>query len=245
MKISATGKTDKGARRGNNEDAFIIMPGGKCAAVADGMGGAAAGEVASRIFVDAVREIFSPAYPKNREDVSALVREAFKTGNERILSSARQNPAYNSMGCTADLIAFGDDRYILGHVGDSRTYLFREGELRQLTKDHSLVQRQVEAGLITPRQARSHSMKNVILRALGIDLSLSLDIIRGPVLPADIFLLCSDGLSDMVEDQEISAILASSGTIEEKAALLVASALQAGGRDNITVVLCQSHSRGL
>jgi PPM family protein phosphatase len=240
MNICAFGKTDKGTRRSNNEDAFVITPSKRYSAVADGMGGAAAGEVASRIFVDTVRELFALAQPGSQEEVTSLVREAFQVGNEKIISSAQETPEHEGMGCTAELIAFNEDRYTVGHVGDSRTYLYRGGELRQLTKDHSLVQHQVDDGIITPLQARRHAMKNVILRALGLDESLSLDIIRGRLLPLDTFLLCSDGLTDMLDDREIAGILASGAALDVKVDLLIEGALRAGGKDNVTVVLCQA-----
>ena len=125
-------------------------------------------------------------------------------------------------------------------MGDSRTYLFREGELRQITKDHSLVQHQVDQGIITATEARSHAMKNIVLRALGVDPSLSLDIVRGRVMPEDLFLLCSDGLTDMLDDVEIGKILASGLTIGEKVDKLISCAITAGGKDNVTAVLCQA-----
>lgn len=243
MKICSAGKSDTGMRRQNNEDAFLLLPMQRCFAVADGMGGAAAGEVASGIFVAAVDEIFVPCTPRSADEVTTLVREAFQEGNERIVTTAEGTPDYQGMGCTAQLIAFFEDHYILGHVGDSRTYLLRNGELRQITKDHSLVQRQVDQGLLTVEQAKTHKMKNVILRALGVDRSLSLDIIRGRVCPSDLFLLCSDGLSDMVADEEIHRLLTVEGGVEEKTNLLIEAALRAGGKDNVTVVLCQVDSR--
>jgi protein phosphatase len=124
-------------------------------------------------------------------------------------------------------------------VGDSRTYLFRRGQLRQLTRDHSFVQEQVEQGLLTPDQARGHSLRNVILRAVGAGESLAVDILRGKSLPGDIFLLCSDGLHDMVEDDLIRDILAPQAGVPAKAARLIETARSAGSYDNITVVLCE------
>jgi protein phosphatase len=240
MRINTIGMTDKGARRQNNEDAFVVLPGNNYSAVADGMGGAAAGEVASRIFVDTVSELFHRLDPHSEDEVKTMIGEAFRQGNERIIKSAHDTPEFEGMGCTAELIAFFADRYLVGHVGDSRTYLFRAGELRQITKDHSLVQHQVDQGIITALEARSHAMKNVVLRALGVDPSLSLDIVRGRVLPDDLFLLCSDGLTDMLDDAEIGEILASGLTIGEKVAKLINCAITAGGRDNVTAVLCQA-----
>ena len=239
MRICSIGKSDKGLRRQNNEDAFVVTANQKYCAVADGMGGAAAGEVASTLFIEAVEALFAQLQPQDEHEVSSLVREAFKQGNEMILRSVHETAEHEGMGCTAELITFFEDRYTLGHIGDSRTYLFREGELRQLTKDHSFVQHQVDQGVISADQARTHSMKNVILRALGLEPTLSLDIIRGRLFPEDLFLLCSDGLSDMVDDGGIADILASGEALPEKADALIASALRSGGRDNVTVVLCQ------
>ena len=240
MKIAIVGRTDVWTKRKNNEDAFVILPSQRFAAVADGMGGAAAGEVASRIFVDTVREYFLRLDPTSEDDVNTTIREAFLQGNARIVHNAKSTPEYEGMGCTAELIGFFEDRYVVGHVGDSRTYLFRDGELRQITKDHSLVQHQVDQGLISDEEARNHSMKNIVLRALGIDLSLPLDIVRGRVLPRDIFLLCSDGLTDMLQDGEISVILSRSNSLAEKVDMLINDAITAGGKDNVTVVLCQA-----
>lgn len=239
MRICSVGKTDKGYRRQNNEDAFVVATDQNYAAVADGMGGAAAGEVASEIFVTTVTELFSQLSPLVEDEVNLQVREAFRLGNERIFTSAQKTPEYQGMGCTAELIAFFEDRYTVGHVGDSRTYLFRGGELRQLTKDHSLVQHQIDQGLVSVDKARNHSLKNVILRALGMAPILSLDIIRGRVCPNDIFLLCSDGLSDMLSDREIVEVLALTTDLKKMAEILIASALKAGGRDNVTVVLSE------
>jgi len=240
MKIHVKGRTDVGSKRKNNEDAFIVLPDREVASVADGMGGAAAGEVASRIFVDTVNEFFLHLAPRSEEEVKAAVSEAFTQGNARIIHEARANPEYQGMGCTAELIGFFEDRYVVGHVGDSRTYLFRDDELRQITKDHSLVQHQLDQGLISKEDARNHAMKNVVLRALGIDPALSLDIVRGRALADDMFLLCSDGLSDMLPDTEIGAILSRGVSLDEKVDMLIDGALAAGGRDNVTVVLCQA-----
>jgi protein phosphatase len=141
------------------------------------------------------------------------------------------------MGCTGEMVVFTDDRYVVGHVGDSRIYLFRGGRLRQVTKDHSFVQEQVDRGLLTLEQARVHALRHMILRALGIDDALAVDLFSGKALPDDLFLLCSDGLTDMVGDQLIEERLASDLSLGEKAEILVRDACDAGGRDNVTVVL--------
>jgi protein phosphatase len=148
------------------------------------------------------------------------------------------NPDDAGMGCTGELLAFAGGRYIIGHVGDSRIYLFRNSELRQLTKDHSLVQMQLDSGLISAEEARVHPKKNIVLRVIGMERDFSMDILRGNLFPDDLFLLCSDGLSDMIDDTAIAAILQASSSLDQKAGQLVESAKQAGGKDNITVVLC-------
>jgi len=231
------GKTDIGLRRSNNEDAFIISPElGFCLA-ADGMGGAAAGELASKIFADTVLEIFADSTDQSEKEILYRVKKAFSFANEKILDDATQNPNHEGMGCTAELLAFFGDGFALGHVGDSRTYRFRNGQLRQLTQDHTLVQQQIEEGLISSENIRNHPLRNIILRALGQERELALDLLRGKILPGDLFLLCSDGLTDMVQDDQIQEILSSDIDIHRKADKLVESAKAAGGKDNITVVL--------
>jgi PPM family protein phosphatase len=236
----ASGSTDVGLRRSNNEDAYLVRPEIGLFAVADGMGGEAAGEIASGIFIQTAGELFGQTPPASVDDASALVQDAFSLSNERMIDHVAAHPSHHGMGCTAELLVFSGDRYVLGHVGDSRTYLFREGELRQITKDHSLVQQQVDQGLISRAEAKKHALKNIVLRALGADIELSLDLIRGRLFPKDLFLLCSDGLTDMLEDEEIGKMLASSRTLGAKVELLVEGAKSAGGRDNVTVVLCQA-----
>ena len=237
--IETAGVTDVGLRRSNNEDAFIMMPDQRVISVADGMGGAAAGEVASKIFVTAVQDFFGTAWIVTEDAVYQIVQQVFNAANNRIIEHATQNPENAGMGCTGELLAFADGRYIIGHVGDSRIYLLRNGELRQLTKDHSLVQMQLDGGSITAEEARVHPKKNIVLRAVGMELDFSLDILRGNSFVDDLFLLCSDGLTDMIEDDVICTILLSSVSLEHKAEQLVESAKKAGGKDNITAVLCK------
>jgi serine/threonine protein phosphatase PrpC len=239
MEIIASGKTDIGLRRGNNEDACLVRRELGLFTVADGIGGSAAGEIASRIFVESALEIFEKGAGREEVDISNLVQQSFRLGNERILAYSLENPYCQGMGCTAEIISFSGDAYVVGHVGDSRTYLLRDGELRQITKDHSLVQSQLEQGLITHESAKNHSLRNVVLRAVGIDSSMALDMVKGKTQPDDIFLLCSDGLTDMVEDSAIKEILSSSNRIDEMVDLLIECAKSAGGNDNITVVLCR------
>ena len=141
------------------------------------------------------------------------------------------------MGCTADLLAFSQGSFIIGHVGDSRTYRLKNSTLKQLTKDHSLVQEQLDQGLISPEEARRHAMRNVILRAVGVNVTVALDILKGKKNPGDLFLLCSDGLTDMVGDPAVFSALSADGNLSEKSAALIQLAKQAGGKDNVTVVL--------
>lgn len=232
-----SGKTDVGLRRENNEDAFIVSPEMNFCLAADGMGGAAAGELASRIFVDTALEIFSKNTNHTEEQILLLIQKAFSFANEKILEHVTQNPEHKGMGCTAELLAFSDDSFVLGHVGDSRTYRLRNGHLEQLTQDHTLVQQQLAEGLITHDNVRNHPLRHVILRAIGLAHELPLDLVQGKIAPGDLFLLCSDGLTDMVPSELIGDILNSDVDINQKAGKMIEAAKTAGGDDNITVVL--------
>jgi len=234
-----SGKSDVGLKRSNNEDAFLVKPEIMLCAVADGMGGAASGEVASRMFCDTALELFPQANPQSEEDTVKTMQAVFQLANVRILSKANQEPEHNGMGCTAELLKFVDQRFVIGHVGDSRVYLFRQGQIKQITKDHSLVQEQLEQGIISTIEAKKHSLRNIILRAVGIDESLAVDFIKGKTLPGDIFLLCSDGLSDMIDDSAIQEVLSLPADLQQKTDALIQSAKSAGGLDNVTVVLCE------
>jgi PPM family protein phosphatase len=239
LRISCAGRSDVGLKRSNNEDSLVIEPGVGLLVVADGMGGAASGEVASQVFTDTARELFFASETKSDEAASALVQKAFLLANERILAMATENRERRGMGCTAELLALYDGSYILGHVGDSRTYLLRQGRLRQMTRDHSLIQEQIDEGLISPSEARTHALRNVIVRAVGIHEALPVDLIKGMSQPGDIFLLCSDGLTDMLVDDQIQELLSLSLSVDEKASKLIEAANSAGGYDNITVALCE------
>jgi len=235
--INFVGKSDSGLKRRNNEDRFMVRSELGFCLVADGMGGAAAGEIASRIFAETTLEIFSTSAGRSEKETIELVQRAFNFANERILSHVKKNPHHKGMGCTAELMAFSDKGFVIGHIGDSRTYCLRDGQLKQLTQDHSLVQNQIDQRLITPAEARNHPLRNVILRAVGIKKKLALDLIRGIMFSGDLFLLCSDGLSDMVDDNQIRNILFSTAPLLQKVEKLIESANAAGGYDNITVVL--------
>jgi protein phosphatase len=240
IRLLSSGKSDVGLRRSNNEDAFHMDAAAGFFALADGMGGAASGEVASGIFVESARESFSSARnPSSVESAAERVRGTFLQANAKILGLARQNPRHRGMGCTAELLVFAGGNYVLGHVGDSRTYLFREGRLKQETRDHSLLQEQIDAGILTPGDAKIHSLRGLISRAVGVEDTLSVDIEVGEALPGDIFLLCSDGLTDLVADPAIREVLSLPSDLDGKVDALIGMAKAGGGHDNVTVVLCQ------
>ena len=231
------GKTDIGLKRKNNEDAFVVSPELDFCLAADGMGGAAAGEIASQIFADTTQEIFTGNTDRSQKEVLYRIQEAFRAANEKIIEDIIQNASHKGMGCTAELLAFSDEGFIAGHIGDSRTYRLRKGRLEQLTQDHTIVQQQFEEGLISADQIKQHPLRNVIFRAVGIKEELALDLVIGKIFEEDIFLLCSDGLTDMIPDEQILEILCSDSDISRKAKELIEAAKVAGGIDNITVVL--------
>jgi serine/threonine protein phosphatase PrpC len=232
------GKTDVGLKRSNNEDTFLINGERGFCLVADGLGGAAAGELASRIFAETAAAVFQPATDLDEKGVIERVQNSFRLAHERILHHAQRNPSHGGMGCTAELMAISDQGFVVGHLGDSRTYRFRQGQLKQLTHDHSLIQDHIDKGVLSPENARGHPLRNVILRAVGISDNLALDLIRGRTYPEDQFLLCSDGLTDLVDDDQIHKVLQSTADHHhQKADQLINMALSGGGNDNITVVL--------
>lgn len=230
MRLGRTfGLSDPGRRRRRNEDAYVISP--PLFAVADGMGGAQAGELASRIAVEAIGE---QAGARGEERVTTLIREA----NRRIFARSSEDAAASGMGTTMTAALVGDDgRVTIGHVGDSRAYLLRAGRLDQLTEDHSLVAELVRTGRLSPDEAERHPQRSVITRALGTDPEVDVDIFTVEAEAGDLFLLCSDGLTSMVGDDEILTTLEEARDDLEQAALgLVRKANRGGGEDNITVV---------
>jgi len=239
LNIEFCGKSDLGLVRTNNEDIFVIDTENRYGLVADGMGGAAAGETASQLFAQTALEQFSIPGAFSEQVAVERVQHVFSLANDRILAHVSQNPRHEGMGCTAELIAFTPKAYVIGHMGDSRTYRWRQNSLKQLTKDHSLVQSQLDQGLINESQARTHSMRNVILRAVGVRPDPALDILRGPIFSGDLFIMCSDGLTDLVDDAEIADILVHEHSIDQKNQNLIDLAKQAGGKDNITVVIAK------
>ena len=245
---SSAAGSDRGRVRSGNEDSLLHLPDDGLFAVADGMGGHAAGEVASRLAVEAVEDSLSDdGSPPPADRMVEAVREA----NRRILRDADEHPGRSGMGTTLTALALGAGRrWRIGHVGDSRAYLFRDGELRQLTTDHSWVGRRVAAGELTKEEARRHPMSSVLERALGTSRRVEVDVEEGRARPGDLFLLCSDGLTDMLPDAELESMLseavdgpAGDGEppadrgVEELVDRLVSAANRSGGEDNVTVVL--------
>ncbi len=237
--LTSWGGTDVGLKRANNEDGYLVLPEQGIFVVADGMGGAASGEIASRIFIDTVNEVFETPHHQGERTTAETLRETFMKANDRILQRATEDPTCKGMGCTAEILALRTDRYIVGHVGDSRTYLLRNGAFHQITRDHSLVQAQIDSGILTVEAAKNHALRHIILKAVGIDAPLEVDVTDGATLKGDLFLLCSDGLTDMIDDAEIYQILTRCSDLKKSVDNLIEAAKWAGGKDNITAVLCK------
>lgn len=239
FKLTSIGLSDIGLRRSGNEDNFFIDDEAGCYLVADGMGGAAAGEIASRMFTDTAAAKVTSLDNRHEAKSLTLVKSIFLNANTEIRSHISNNPDHNGMGCTADLLLFHEHGFVLGHIGDSRTYRLRQEKLTRLTKDHSLVQDQVDQGLITAAEAQTHRLRNVISRAVGVNDKIEIDLIRGSYLTKDIFLLCSDGLTDMISEESVQEILLGGESLTERASILIQQAKEHGGKDNVTVVLVE------
>jgi serine/threonine protein phosphatase PrpC len=232
MRIAdSAGTTDAGRKRRRNEDSFVREP--PLFAVADGMGGAQAGEVASRLAAAAFREFHEADELDPEERVATIIQEA----NRRIYERARSDAQASGMGTTITAALVSGDSVAIGHVGDSRAYRLRGGRLEQLTEDHSLVADLVRSGRLTPEEADTHPQRSVITRALGTDLEVDVDTFTVEARAGDLFLLCSDGLTTMVDDEEIAQMVANADSLEHATKALVKAANRAGGEDNVTVVL--------
>lgn len=211
--------------------------------VADGMGGHAAGEVASEMAVRHIARELGSLKGLGDEEVAERMRMAIRTANGAIFQRTLTEQDKRGMGTTVSALVLYDARFLIGQVGDSRAYLLREGKFTQVTKDHSYVQEQVDAGYLTPEQARTHPYSNVITRCVGANSDVSPDIYVGSVKPKDLFLLASDGLTGMLEDPELHAILKSeAGLPQEQVDQLINEANRHGGLDNITAILVRIDS---
>ena len=234
--------TDPGLARDNNEDAVALDAQTGLCILADGMGGYNAGEIASGMacaFIESEmsRWLSQAGVNANSKEVKRALEICVQNANHSIFNAANSNPQYTGMGTTLVVGVFQAGRLMLGHIGDSRCYRLRGGNFQQITKDHSLLQEQIDAGLITPEQALTSANKNLVTRALGVEDSVLLDVTEHRVEAGDVYLMCSDGLSDMVRDQPIADIMLGDATLAQKATQLIAVANAAGGRDNISVVL--------
>ncbi|MBP1626112.1 MAG: protein serine/threonine phosphatase [Holophagaceae bacterium] len=247
MRVTAAGLSDVGCIRKHNEDNLLVDMELGLFLVADGLGGHAAGEVASRIVVEKVEEFIAQTAERDRTwplDYDARIpydgnrlKAALLLSDRAILEDIRENPERESMGSTVVACLVKGDQVTLAHVGDSRAYLLEPDGMRQITRDHSWVADQVANGILTPEEARKHPFRNVITQALGNGGELDVAIQELKVKEMDRLLLCSDGLSGMVPDEEVWKIVQDSNSLEIAAERLVKKALENGGEDNVTVVL--------
>jgi protein phosphatase len=254
MKYEFCAFTDPGLARGNNEDSVTFDESTCLCILADGMGGYNAGEVASGmattfIRTELARWLAQAGRHANAREIQRAMEICVDNANRAIFNAAHSNVQYAGMGTTLVVGVFQDARLMLGHIGDSRCYRWRKGELVQLTKDHSLLQEQMDAGLITPEQAAVSINRNLVTRAMGVEDSALLEVTECRVESGDLYLMCSDGLSDMVDTRELLDLLGTSEALTQKATRMINVANRNGGRDNISVLLVRagdtSSKRGL
>ncbi len=240
-------RTDPGLARENNEDSVAVDEATRLGVLADGMGGYNAGEIASGMATTFIKSelgrwLAQAGRHANAREVRRAMEICVDNANRSIFNAANSNPQYSGMGTTLVVGVFQDGRFMLGHIGDSRCYRLRGADFTQITKDHSLLQEQIDAGLITPEQAATSTNKNLVTRALGVEDAVLLDVNEHRVELGDIYLMCSDGLSDMLDDAAIAHILAAESSLQEKVDRLVEAANANGGRDNISVLLAHANS---
>ncbi len=241
MELKVGARSDVGMIRSGNEDNFFAEADDRRGVfvVADGMGGHAAGEVASEMAVQIVARhlllLTSVLDKESAEKLAHAMREANRAIYDRMLAEVDKQ----GMGTTASVLVLSDNQFMIGQIGDSRIYLLRDGALTQLTKDHSYVQEQVDAGLLTPEQARYHPYSNVITRCVGASESVEADIYEGEMKPGDVYLLASDGLTGMVDDRRLQAMLLARSGPGRIVDALIAEANGRGGLDNITAIVIQ------
>jgi serine/threonine protein phosphatase PrpC len=247
MRVRFSGDTNVGMKREHNEDSFYLPESERLAIVADGMGGHASGEVASRMAVETIVGFFRETQDEqeltwpfkvdrgNRHDINRMVT-AIKLANLKIHQEAQRNPACHGMGTTVVSTLFMENALIVGHVGDSRLYRLREGMFDQLTEDHSLLNDYIKMKHLTPEEIAAFPHKNVIVRALGMKASVQVDVIFDQPRIGDVYVLCSDGLSSMVPDMEIAGVVADEDDLDSLCDRLIGTANGNGGLDNVTVV---------
>jgi protein phosphatase len=246
LKTMYAGLTDVGRVRTSNEDCMGLFPDLNLFVVADGMGGHAAGEVASSMAVESLRESLSKNEGADTHSPAPhRLEKAIKSSNQKIYEAGKQSPALAGMGTTIVSVLLDQDTAYIGYVGDSRVYLFRQNEISQLTTDHSLVNEYLKKGMMTQQEAERHPLKHVLSRALGTALAVEVDILSVPLKSEDILLLCSDGLSNTVTQQiMLQTLKQSTGNLQEACQQLIAQGNNRGGVDNITVILiqCTNHA---
>jgi len=247
-KIQITGITDEGLVRDHNEDSIGSDAALGLLVLADGMGGHKGGEVASAIAVDTILQNLRQAIPEistgNTDEntgyslESMAVESAIKVANQKIYEASQNNSKYEGMGTTVVVLLFYDNRMTIAHVGDSRLYRFREGSLEQMTRDHTLLQELVDRGFYTKKEANESLNKNLVTRAVGVNPSVDIDLLEDVALQGDTFLLCSDGLTDMIDDGLIEHIqLNHLDDLEKMNQELIKQAKDHGGKDNVSVML--------
>ena len=230
------GLTDTGLERTGNEDSYVVRE--PLFAVADGMGGAKAGEIASGMVADTLEAAF------NAGNLPGQLAPAIEDANRRVHALAQEDRSREGMGTTVTAAWVGDTSLMVAHVGDSRCYRFREERLEQLTEDHSLVGGLVRLGKLTPQEAEQHPQRSVILRAVGVEANVEVDVDEHDLEDGDLYLLCSDGLYSMVRDEVIAETLRMARSLDDAAGMLIELANASGGRDNITVVLFRVAAAG-
>lgn len=240
MRYSFYGETNVGRVRDHNEDAFLTSEQGAFALVSDGMGGLAAGEVASQITKDSINVAFANSTPDL--PLTNIVTNAITEANKNVRQAQKDKPEAKGMGCTCVLLAFRKHDYCIGYVGDSRIYRFRDKELKQLTTDHSYVEELFQRGLIKEEEKANHPYKNSITRYIGHEDEIKVDILTGSLKPGDRFILCSDGLHGEVTDQQMAATLRDIMNPKECVSTLIQQALDHGGKDNVSVVLASAEA---
>ncbi|MEO6068388.1 MAG: Stp1/IreP family PP2C-type Ser/Thr phosphatase [Gemmatimonadales bacterium] len=237
MQFICAARTDVGIVRSGNEDNYLMLAERGIFIVADGMGGHAAGEVASEMAVRLVSRDLGTVRGLPDEEVAERMRQALRGANSAIYERTLTEHDKRGMGTTATALVLLPNRFLLGHVGDSRAYRLREGQFEQLTKDHSYVQEQVDAGLLTPEQARVHPYSNVITRCVGANQDVIPDTYSGDLRVGDVVLLASDGLTGMLEDEHIHKILEAPGGPQDWVDAMINDANRRGGLDNITAIV--------
>lgn len=241
MQLSVAAGTDVGRIRAGNEDSLYADADQERGLfiVADGMGGHAAGEVASEMAVQIVSRDLSTVRDLTHDAAGTKMADALKSANRAIYERTIQEADKQGMGTTASCLMMGQGRYIIGHIGDSRVYLLRDGVFRQITKDHSYVQEQVDAGFLTPEQARYHPYSNVITRCVGANAAVEADVLTGDIQNGDLYLVASDGLTGMVEDPQLKKIMETRQTPGRMVDSMITEANRRGGLDNITAIVVQ------